>query len=477
RQRHAEDLARLAQVVTASLELPEVLERVAGAATDLLPDAASRIWVLEGNRLVLRSEAGTLGTPGSGRKTELAVGEGLTGYVALTREALVVEDVLTDSRTVNAECMREEGYVSLLCIPLPVRDRLVGVLSLLTRHHHRFSAAELQSLTSFGNQAAIAIEHAKLLQELRARQSRLETLLALSCELSRMQPLDSLLGRIAEACGALLGTDSAGFRLLEGDDLVVVGTWGQWNKALLSPRLKVGESLSGIVAVTGEPLMVSDQVSDPRLLPAHREAWRRLGFRAYLGVPVKVGARVVGVLSIQTRQVGGFSPEDLTAATAFASQAAVALENSRLLQETRRAYEELAQTQSQLTQAQKMEAVGRLAGGIAHDFNNLLMVIMGRTELLLGSLKPGDPLRQGSELIQKAAGRAADLTRQLLAFSRKQVLQPTSLDLNGVLANLEQMLGRLIGEDISLVTTLDPALGHVRADPSQIEQVIVNLVV
>jgi CheY-like chemotaxis protein/two-component sensor histidine kinase len=124
-----------------------------------------------------------------------------------------------------------------------------------------------------------------------------------------------------------------------------------------------------------------------------------------------------------------------------------------------------------------MEAVGQLAGGIAHDFNNLLTVIMGRTDLLLRSLRPADPVRQGIELVQKAAGRAADLTHQLLAFSRKQVLQPTSLDLNGVIANVEQMLGRLIGEDISLVTTLAPALGHVRADPSQIEQVIVNLVV
>ncbi len=477
RQRQAENLARLAQVITAPLALPEVLESVARAATDLLPDAASRIWVLEKERLVLRSEAGTRGAPRSGQKTELAVGEGLTGYVARTREALVVEDVLTDSRTVNAEWMRQEGYVSLLCIPLQVQAQLVGVLSLLTRHHRRFSTAELQTLTSFGNQAAIAIEHAKLLQELRDRQSRLETLHALSCELSRMQPLELLLVHIAEACGTLLGTDSVGFRLLEGDDLVVVGTWGQGKEAMLSPRLKVGEGLSGRVAATGESLMVLNPASDPRLVPAYQEAWRRLGFRAYLGVPVKIGARVLGVLSIQTRRVEGFSPEDLTAATAFASQAAVALENSRLLHETRRAYEELAQTQSQLTQAQKMEAVGRLAGGIAHDFNNLLMVIMGRAGLLLGSLKLGDPLRQGIDLIQEAAGRAADLTRQLLAFSRKQVLQPASLDLNGVIANLEQMLGRLIGEDVSLVTTLDPALGHVRADPSQIEQVIMNLVV
>ncbi len=476
-QREAENLARLAQVVTASLELPEVLERVAGAATDLLPDAASRIWVLEGDRLVLRSEAGTRGAPRSRQKTELAVGEGLTGYVALTREALVVEDVLTDSRTVNVEWMREEGYVSFLCIPLPVRDRLVGVLSLLTRHHHRFSTAELQSLTSFGNQAAIAIEHAKLLQELRARQSRLETLLALSCELSRMQPVDSLLSTISEACGRLLGSESVGFRLVEGEELVLAGSWGDAKEVMITSRLKIGESLSGRVAATGEPLIATDLVNDPRVISAHRETIGRLGYRAVMAVPVKVGGRVVGVLSIRTRREGGFSAEDLKIATAFASQAAVALENSRLYHEIQRAHHELALTQSQLTQAQKMEAVGQLAGGIAHDFNNLLTVIMGRSELLLRSLKPADPVRQGIELVQKAAGRAADLTRQLLAFSRKQVLQPTSLDLNGVIANLEPMLGRVIGESISLVTSLDPVLGHVRADPSQIEQVLMNLVV
>jgi two-component system cell cycle sensor histidine kinase/response regulator CckA len=317
----------------------------------------------------------------------------------------------------------------------------------------------------------------KAVRELRARENRLETLLALNRELSRIQPLESLLGRIAEACGALLGTDSVGFRLLEGDDLVVAGTWGEGKEALLSQRLKIGEGLSGRVAATGEPLMVLDPANDSRMAPAYQVVWRRFGFRAYLGVPVKVGARVVGVLSTQTRRAEAFSPADLTAAKAFASQAAVALENSRLLQETRRAYEELAQTQSQLTQANKMEAVGRLAGGIAHDFNNLLTVILGRSHLLMGPLRAGDPLRQGIELIEKTAGRAADLTRQLLAFSRKQILQPTSLDLNGVVADMEEMLGRLIGEDITLVTTFDPELGLVTADPTQVEQVIINLVV
>jgi GAF domain-containing protein len=477
RRQQAEDLTRLAQVVTASLELPEVLQRVARAATDLLPDAVSRIWVAEGEHLVLRSESGTRGTPRAGRQTEFAFGEGLAGHVAVTREPLVIEDVAADPRAINATWMHEEGCVSVLYVPLLVRDRLLGVLSLLTRHRHRFGPAELESLVSFGTQAAIGIENATLLQEARTRQGRLETLLEVSRELSRIQSLESLLGRIAEACGRLVNAEAAGFRLVEGDELVVAGTAGAGGEVLLTPRLKLGQSLSGVVAATGQPLVVSDPAADPRVPPAPAEAMRRLGYRGFLGVPAKIGDRVVGVLSLQTRRADGFSPEDVAIASAFASQAAVALENGRLLYETQRGYEELTQTQHQLTQAQKMDAVGRLAGGIAHDFNNLLTVILGHADLLLDPLRPEDPLRRRLDLIKTTAGRAADLTRQLLAFSRKQVLQPAVLDLNAVTAGTQEMLGRLIGEHIALVTALDPALGRVKADPGQIEQVIMNLVI
>jgi CheY-like chemotaxis protein len=124
-----------------------------------------------------------------------------------------------------------------------------------------------------------------------------------------------------------------------------------------------------------------------------------------------------------------------------------------------------------------MEAVGRLAGGVAHDFNNLLTVITGRTELLLARLPADDPRRRDLELVKKAAARAAALTHQLLAFSRKQTLQPRVLDLNGVVAGMAQMLEPLIGENIDLITMLDPGLGRVKADPGQIEQIIVNLAV
>ncbi|MGB7573272.1 MAG: PAS domain S-box protein [Thermodesulfobacteriota bacterium] len=150
---------------------------------------------------------------------------------------------------------------------------------------------------------------------------------------------------------------------------------------------------------------------------------------------------------------------------------------SRDITERKRAEEEKLSLQEQLRQSQKMEAIGQLAGGVAHDFNNLLTVIKGYSQLSLLDLKENDSLRGNIQEIEKATQRATDLTRQLLAFSRRQILDLKVLDLNVLLTDLDKMLRRIIGEDIQLVTLLSEDLGKVKIDPSQIEQVIFNLAV
>jgi nitrogen-specific signal transduction histidine kinase len=149
----------------------------------------------------------------------------------------------------------------------------------------------------------------------------------------------------------------------------------------------------------------------------------------------------------------------------------------RDITERRHAAEALKQRDDELRQAQKMEAVGRLAGGVAHDFNNLLTAILGYADLLLEKLPADDPNRRQITEIQKAGRSAASLTRSLLAFSRKQVLQPVVLNLNAVVVNSENLLRRLIGENIELITSLEPSIAAVKADPAQIEQLLVNLAV
>jgi CheY-like chemotaxis protein len=133
--------------------------------------------------------------------------------------------------------------------------------------------------------------------------------------------------------------------------------------------------------------------------------------------------------------------------------------------------------QAQLLQAQKMEAVGRLAGGVAHDFNNVLTTINGYSEILMRCLEQGDPMVKSLEQIYRAAQHAASLTHQLLAFSRRQVVQPKVLDLGAVVADMDKMLQRVIGEDVELVMVRTPGLAYIKADLGQMEQVIMNLAV
>jgi PAS domain S-box-containing protein len=192
--------------------------------------------------------------------------------------------------------------------------------------------------------------------------------------------------------------------------------------------------------------------------------------KSALSAPMIVMGRTVGCVEIQSYQHEAFKEEHASAMRMAANLAATAVENVQLI-EREQIQEE------QLRQSQKMEAVGQLAGGVAHDFNNLLTVISGYSEMALSRLAKDDPLRRNIEQISKAGTRAAGLTRQLLAFSRRQMLQAKVLDLNSVVREMDDMLQRLIGEDVELVTLWKPNLGQIKADPGQLEQVVVNLVV
>jgi signal transduction histidine kinase/CheY-like chemotaxis protein len=183
-----------------------------------------------------------------------------------------------------------------------------------------------------------------------------------------------------------------------------------------------------------------------------------------------MGQEVVGVMEFFCRQVR--QPDEDVLGMLAATGGQVGQFIGRVTVQ-----EALHEREEQLRQAQKMEAVGRLAGGIAHDFNNLLTAIMGYSQLLLRKLSEDHPLRRYAVEIHQGGERASRLTGQLLAFSRKQVLQPKVLDLNAILTGLTLMLRRLLGEQIHMETRLAADLGMVKADPGQIEQVILNLVV
>jgi signal transduction histidine kinase/ActR/RegA family two-component response regulator len=256
-----------------------------------------------------------------------------------------------------------------------------------------------------------------------------------------------------------------------------------------APR-NVGEQSSARrVIETGEPVLIPKvDLSELRssATPEIVQAYETIGIHSLLLVPLRVRGESIGLLSLVrfTPESPPFDEHDLELAQALADHAALALTNARLLSSARRELEEreraeaaLKKTEEQLVQAQKMEAVGRLAGGVAHDFNNLLSAILGYSAILLEDLEAGDRVREEIEEIKKAGERAATLTRQLLAFSRQQVLEPRIVDLNEVIGNIDQMLRRLLGEDVTLLVSTHRELSKIKVDPGQIEHVIMNLVV
>ncbi|MBN1991256.1 MAG: response regulator [Anaerolineae bacterium] len=218
------------------------------------------------------------------------------------------------------------------------------------------------------------------------------------------------------------------------------------------------------------PLTVDDAQNDPQLVLAHHLMCQR-GTVSLLLLPLTNKQEIIGSLCLNTTEPRHFTAEEINLARSVAEQVSGVLVRAQLVQEHR-------QLEEQLRQAQKMEAIGRLAGGMAHDFNNLLTVITGYSELLLHRhIERHDPRYKDIEQIFKAGERATALTRQLLAFSRQQVIQPEILDLNAIITDTNEMLRRLISEDIDLITILDPTLGHIKADANQIESIILNLAV
>jgi len=203
-----------------------------------------------------------------------------------------------------------------------------------------------------------------------------------------------------------------------------------------------------------------------RELPLLRDHGVRSGVHVMLAAPD--GPK--GVLGVYATAPRAFVREEVLFTHAVANILAAAI--SRKSTE-----EDLIRSEIRLQSVQKMEAIGRLVAGIAHDFNNIVQAINGYSELLLTRLPGGDPLHHHALEIRRAGDRAAALTQQLLAFSRQQVLQARVLDLNAVVANIEQLLRRVIGEDVEFETELAPHLGPVRADATQLEQVLMNLVV
>jgi len=234
-----------------------------------------------------------------------------------------------------------------------------------------------------------------------------------------------------------------------------------------------GENLLGEVISKGKTIVCNELSGDPRSrgVPAGHPP-----VHAFLGVPIFKGGDVVGLIAVANRP-GGYAGDELLSLETMSQATGVLYDNYRQSLQRSRLEQERANLESEFRQAQKMEVLGRLAGGIAHDFNNMLMVLTVSSELLQTNLPPRSPAVRYLDQIQRTTERATAITKQLLAFSRKQLIDVRPTDLHEVLTNSEFMLPRLLGSDVELTFRHEAACSWIRADAGQLEQVIANLAI
>jgi PAS domain S-box-containing protein len=274
---------------------------------------------------------------------------------------------------------------------------------------------------------------------------------------------------ITEMAQETLGTSCATVWLYSALHLRGIAGWQEGRPLVLEDReIREADFPAYFEAlVEGSVLAISDAARDPRTRELVGPSGPRAGASALLAAPVRAAGRLVAVVAVE--QLGAhrtWSLEEEAFIGSVADLVALAMEAAE-----RRGLE------AQLAQAKKMDSIGRLAGGVAHDFNNLLTAILGHIGFARGLLAPEDPVGAELDEIDHAARRAAELTRQLLTFARRQVIAPRVVDLNEVARGAERLLRRLLGEDVELLVNLEPELGSTRVDPGQFEQVIVNLAV
>ena len=429
---------RIAEAANTAADLPALLRRIHEVIHELMPAPNFYIAVFDPATETLSfpyfiDEVDTRDLP-------RRLGKGLTEYVLRTGQPLLATPRVYEDLVARGEVeLIGAPSIDWLGVPLTVQDRTIGVVVMQSYSEGvRYGEPERDILAFVSTQVALAIERKRAEDALRHAEERYRAFIAQSSEgiwqfeLQRPVPVDLPPEELAE-------------RLFREGYLAECNDTMAQMYGFPAAREIIGAPLDSLLVR-----------SDPKNIE-------------FLHAFVASKFRLTDVESHERDRDG--NPK------IFLNNMIGIVENGHIVRAwgTQRDITAQRRLEEQIRQAVKVEAVGRLAGGIAHDFNNILTAILGTTQLLQRELGPDDPHYTDVEEIRLAAERAADLTRQLLAYSRRQVLAPRVLDLNAVVLSLDHMLRRLIGEDVALINALAPQVAAVRADPGQIEQVIVNL--
>jgi GAF domain-containing protein/CheY-like chemotaxis protein/anti-sigma regulatory factor (Ser/Thr protein kinase) len=491
RRQAAESLAEVSRVLVQTLDLDLIADRIAGSACRLLGASASALFRLdpESGDLVALAVAGTPG-PGYARGAVARRGRGPLGLAVLERRPVATQDVVNDPRVELSPEWRArlEGMPdrAILAVPLVARDRVIGAFTIRHRTGRVYRSSEVRLIQAFADQAAVALENARLYAEAARRRHEAEELARLARMLTESLDLTSVGRRVVDSVLPLFRVPSSGLFLLEADGSLRAVAWGGRAREHFEAGqvFPAGVGIMGRAVAIGVAVWSRDVLTEPGLVLSE-DLHRRIvatGHHATLAIPLRAKGQPIGVLSITDARARSFSDEEVTLLQTFADQAAGAIENARLYREAQAAYDALSRAQAQLVRGETLRAVGELASGAAHHLNNLLAIVVGRVQLLLPRVEAPE-IRRPLEIVERAALESAEVVRRLNVFSRaRPTASVESVDLNAIATEvLELTRPRWSDEPQARGATIDAVLEPgpvpaIAADAAALREVLVNLV-
>jgi signal transduction histidine kinase/integral membrane sensor domain MASE1 len=478
RRRVAEQLAGTARSFTETLAIGDVGARVVDVVLGSFGARASGLRLLAPDGALIGVAFGGAMQDAFGPGHVLAGGNGsVSGLAVAEGTAAWSDDVFTDPRLRIAEDVRRgmtaAGDAAVMAVPLRVKGQIIGALSVADRLGRRFTAAEIDRLQAFADQAAVAVENARLYEDAMRQRRESEVVAALAAEINRSLDLDRVLQQVAEAATALCAGDVTHIALSEpgSDALRLRLAVGSRIPADSDLRLAPGKGLGGQVLVTGRPLRTADARADPALHEDHRGVVEVEEIRSGMIVPIRGEDKIEGLIYVSRRRVAPFSAHDETVCLSLADHAAIAIRNSRLF-----AAERSARAEAHAANRAKDHFLATLS----HELRTPLNAIMGWLRMLRNPRLDEAQKSHAVDVIERNARLQAQLINDLLDVSRiiagKLEMERYALDLVPVVQEaIEAIRGDVDAKSLTLAVSLDPATGEILGDPVRLQQVVANL--
>jgi signal transduction histidine kinase len=460
-------LLEISKAIASGLYLEDVLRLIVTVTANVMDSKICSLWILDEKDHRLKLKATQSISEEYLKERSLAIGEGVVGRVALYNKPMAIADVLKDPLYKEKELARREGLVSMLSVPMCIKDRVIGVINCYTSYPYAFSKREEEMLTTVANQAAVCIENSGLMETL---------------------DIDEILRLVLEGVTRNIGFDRARLYLVNEkrnalECKMAVGLDEERIKGFSLP-LDPADSVVARSALEKKPFVIPDASEDPRVNPVLKE---KFNLHSLVAIPLLVKERALGVIAADHAEPGrSVTKETLESVMAFAQQAGLAIHNAFMVQELktfsqqmeekiRKTTADLRKTEAQLIRSEKLAALGQLAAGIAHEIRNPLTSINILIHSLAGALPSDMPSRQDFEVIEEEIDRINEIVDRFLRFARPAPPVLEKAEVVPIFDEILQLLRPQIERQGISVQKDFRSVPAVTLDKEQMKQVVLNL--